>query len=371
VEAKVPFLDLAAEVDSLWPEIRPAVEEVLRSGRFILGANVDALEAEVATYLGVTHAIALGSGTDALVLGLEGLGIEPGDEVITTPFTFIATAEAIHRVGATPVFVDVDAETFNLNPSLVEERITPRTRGILPVHLFGHPADMGRLGEIADRHGLLVLEDGSQAFGAEWEGKKIGGIGAATTFSMYPTKNFAAYGDAGFLSTNDATIAERVRLLRNHGCRDMYRAEMHGYNSRLDEIQAAILRVKLPRIDGWNESRRVAAQVYGTLLGDVAEIRVPSEAGYAHHIYHQYTLRVEGGGRDRVRERLAAAGIATAIYYPVPIHQLSPYRSDVKCPVAERVVDEVLCLPVGPHVSPDTAKRVANEVLAAVRGAGA
>ncbi len=365
---RVPFLDLASEVDSLWGELRPVVEEVLRSGRFILGPNVEALEQETAAYLRAGYAVALGSGTDALVLGLRALEIGPGDEVITSPFTFIATAESIHRVGATPVFVDIDPETFNLDPNRVEESITPRTRALLPVHLFGHPADMTHLCEIAERRGLPILEDASQAFGAECAGERVGSIGHATTFSFYPTKNFGAYGEAGLLSTNDESIADRVRLLRNHGCRENYYAEIHGFNSKLDEIQAAILRVKLPHVEAWNDHRRVVARVYSALLKDVPGVQPPSEAAYARHVYHQYTVRLRAGSRDTVREALTITGIATAVYYPAPLHRMAPYLSSERCPIAERMVDEVLSLPVGPHVSSETAKRIAGQLIEAVRG---
>jgi dTDP-4-amino-4,6-dideoxygalactose transaminase len=360
---KVPLIDLAREARALGTEIREAVEEVLRSGQFVLGPRLEALEREVARYLGVRHAVGLNSGTDALILALEALGVGPGDEVLTTPFTFVGTAEAIRRVGARPVFVDIDPDTFNLDPRLVERALGPRTRAILPVHLFGHPAEMDPLLEIARARGLRVLEDACQAFGASYLGRKAGSLGDAATFSFYPTKSLGAYGDGGMITTDYDAVAEAARELRNHGSLDKYRTSRVGYNSRLDEIQAAILRVKLPHVDRWNETRREMARRYSEALSSVRGVRAPVEAPYAHHIYHQYTVRLGSGVREAVREKLLAAGIATSVYYPVPLHRLAPYRmSSTPLPHAERACEEVLNLPLGPTLREDTPERVAAEL---------
>jgi dTDP-4-amino-4,6-dideoxygalactose transaminase len=355
-------LDLARETESLGEELREALEGVLRTGRFILGPNVEALEDEIARYLGVRHAIGLNSGTDALLIGLEALGVGKGDEVVTSPFTFVATAEAIHRAGATPVFVDIDPVTFNLDPAALEERITERTRALLPVHLFGHPADMDPVVEIARRRGLRVFEDAAQAIGAEYRGRKAGALGDAAAFSFYPTKNLGAYGDGGMIVTDDDEVADRARGLRNHGALDKYRSDVAGHNSRLDEIQAAVLRVKLPRVDAWNDVRREMARRYGEALADVPDVLPPSEAPWAHHVWHQYTIRLPRDLREPIREKLTAAGIATAVYYPVPLHTLGAYRSERTLPEAERAAEQVLCLPIGPTLPDDAVPRVTEEL---------
>jgi dTDP-4-amino-4,6-dideoxygalactose transaminase len=248
----IPVYDPLPEVEALWEELQAAALRVLRSGRYILGPEVEAFEEEVAAYLGVKHAIGANSGTDALVIALRALGVGPGDEVITTPFTFFATAEAISLVGATPVFVDIDPRTFNINPDLIPSAITPRTKAILPVHLYGLPAEMDPILEIARSHGLKVLEDCAQAFGATYKGKKVGTLGDAGAFSFFPTKNLGGFGDGGLIATNSDEVAERARMLRAHGSRRKYYNEAIGYNSRLDALQAALLRVKLPRVDAWN-----------------------------------------------------------------------------------------------------------------------
>jgi dTDP-4-amino-4,6-dideoxygalactose transaminase len=362
VTRSVPFLDLARETESLGEELREALEGVLRTGRFIFGPNVGALEEEIAAYLGVRHAVGLNSGTDALIIGLEALGVGKGDEVVTSPFTFVATAEAIYRTGATPVFVDIDPVTFNLDPGAVEDRITDRTRVLLPVHLFGHPADMDPLLEIAKRRGLRVVEDAAQAFGAEYRGRKAGGLADAAAFSFYPTKNLGAYGDGGMLVTDDDEVADRARALQNHGALDKYRSGLPGHNSRLDEVQAAVLRVKLPRVDAWSDVRREMARRYGEELASVPDVASPSEAPWARHVWHQYTIRLPRDLRDPIREKLTAAGIATAVYYPAPLHTLGAYRSETPQPEAERAAEEVLCLPIGPTLPEDTVPRVTDEL---------
>lgn len=360
-QVKIPIFDPRPQIEELWDEIMAAIERVLRSGQFILGPEVEAFEREVAPYLGVKHAVGVNSGTDALIIALHALGIGPDDEVITTPFTFFATAEAISRVGAMPVFVDIDPMTFNINPELIEPAITPRTRAILPVHLYGHPADMDPIMEIARAYNLKVVEDAAQAFGARYKGKKAGTIGDVGCFSFFPTKNLGGFGDGGLIATNHDEIAARARMLRVHGARKKYYHEMIGYNSRLDEIQAAILRVQLRYIDASNEARRQAARCYDELLHDVAGLVTPGQAPYAWHVYHQYTVRVLQGRRDVLRERLAARGVGTMVYYPVPLHELPVYaetRSDL--PEAEKAAGEVLSLPVWPRITDEFQFRVAT-----------
>ena len=347
-DTHIPMLDLTHEVDEHWNELHEAIARVLRSGRFILGPEVEAFEREVAAYLGVQHAIGLNSGTDALIIGLRALGIGPGDEVITTGYSFFATAEAIALVGAAPVFVDIRLDTFNLDPDLLEAAVTERTRAILPVHLFGKAADMDRIMAVAWRHGLKVLEDCAQSFGA-WAGgtggrrvedaaavgpaaggdaarstspesvQKTGAIGHAGAFSFYPTKNLGAYGDGGLLATSDDEVARVARMLRAHGspAGDRYRHEAVGYNSRLDEIQAAVLRVKLPRVDAANRERRQLAEWYRQRLqGHAALATPPISPG---HVFHQYAVLLPADLRDDVQAALAGCGIGTAAFYPHPL----------------------------------------------------
>lgn len=362
---RIPILNLKPEIDFFWDELNTAVQEVLCSGQFIMGANVRALEEEIASYLGVKYAIGVNSGTDALVIALRAAGIGQGDEVITTPFSFFATAESISLVGALPVFVDIDPQTFNLDPNLIEQAITPRTKGILPVHLFGQAADMDRIMKLAEKHHLKVIEDVAQAFGGEFNGKKLGTLGDAGCYSFYPTKNLGAYGDGGLIVTNNDQIAENARMLRDHGSRRKYYHEQIGYNSRLDEIQAAILRVKLPHIEEWNEGRRRVAGNYNELLKDAAGIITPYEAPYTRHVYHQYTIRITGGNRDRVKEHLADAGIGSVVYYPYPLHQLPVYQDRASgrgLPVVEIISKEVLSLPVWPGLDRNAQKEIVEKI---------
>lgn len=360
---KIPVLDLTPEIETYWNEFITAIQGVLRSGQFILGPNVKAFEEEVAAYLGVKHAIGVNSGTDALVIALRAAGIGPGDEVITTPFTFFATAEAISQVGATPVFVDIDPRTFNINPELIEPAITSKTKAILPVHLYGQAADMDPIMALAAKYNLKVIEDTAQAFGGEYKRRKLGTIGDVGCFSFFPSKNLGAFGDGGLIATNNDEIAELARMLRVHGAKKKYYNEMIGYNSRLDEIQAAILRVKLPHIDKWNEARRQAANRYNELLKDVTGIITPYEAPYGKHVYHQYTIRVTGGKRDKVKQFLAEQGIGTMIYYPVPVHKLPVYtNSNCHLPEAERAAGEVLSMPIWPEIAEETQVHIARVV---------
>lgn len=366
----IPMLDLQSEVDEMWTEINAAIQRVLRSGQFILGPEVAAFEREVASFLGVAHAIGVNSGTDALVIGLRSLGIGPGDEVITTPFTFVATVEAILSVGAIPVFADVDLDSFNVAPDSIRQSLSHATRAVLPVHLFGRPADMEAIMCIANEYGLKVLEDAAQAFGAriavaaegatepngDTEQRRVGGRGDAGAFSLYPTKNLGAYGDAGLLVTDDDKVADMARVLRNHGQRVRYYSETLGYSSRLDELQAAILRVKLPRVDAWNASRREAADRYRTLLSDVNGIVIPVHD--PHHVYHQFTIRVLGGRRDAVADLLREQGIGSSVFYPSTMDRL-PYLSPrSRCPSAAELAGQVLSIPIWPAIEPATQEQV-------------
>lgn len=360
----VPVYDPLPEVEFLWSELEEAFRRVMRSGQYILGPEVEALEREAAAYLGVKHAIGVNSGTDALFIALRALGVGPGDEVITTPFTFFATAEAISLVGATPVFVDIDPRTFNLNPKLIDPALTPRTKAILPVHLYGLPAEMDPILEIARAHGLKVLEDCAQAFGATYKGRKVGTLGDAGAFSFFPTKNLGGYGDGGLIATNDDGVAELARMLRAHGSRRKYHNEMVGYNSRLDALQAAFLRVKLRHVDAFNARRREVAASYHQFLQGVPGLVLPPLV--EGHVFHQYTVRILEG-RDRVAEALAREGVGTMVYYPVPLHRLPVYaHMGAALPEAERAAREVLSLPMGPFLSEEDLLRVAD----ALRGVG-
>ncbi len=368
----VPVLDLAPEIAALRPALDAAFARVLDAGTFILGAEVEAFERECAAFLGVKHAVGVANGTDALVIALRALGVGPGDEVITTPFSFFATAESISAIGARPVFVDIDAATMNLDVAKVEAAITPRTRAILPVHLFGGMADMAPLMDLARRRGLVVLEDVAQAMGAaDADGRKAGAIGHASAFSFFPSKTLGGFGDGGLIATNDDAVADAVRMLRAHGSRVKYRNEVVGYNSRLDTLQAALLRVKLPHLDAALTARRAAARRYNGLLAGIDGLVVP-EIGDGHAV-HQYTVRItadapDGGARrDAVQQALRDAGIETMVYYPVPIDMLPVYAGQsVPASVSARVAGEVLSLPIWPSISPAVQARVAGALKAAL-----
>ncbi len=363
ISMKIPILDLSTEIKSQWTELNDAIQKVLLSGRFIVGENVVAFEKETASYLGVKHAVGLNSGTDALVLGLRALGVGPGDEVITTSFTFFATSEAISLLGATPVFAEIDPITFNIDVAQIEKKITSRTKAILPVHLFGLSADMTPLLEIAKKHKLLVLEDVAQAFGGEHQGKKLGSLGDGGTFSFFPTKNLGAFGDGGLFVTNNDALAEKVRMLRVHGSKKRYHHEMLGYTSRLDELQAAILRVKLPRIDEYNRLRRQVAGRYREMLQGMSHVTLPSQAPEKSHVYHQFTVRITNGQRDEVHQKLAEMGIDTMIYYPIPVHRLEVYGNQFPpLPLTEKAATEVLSLPIWPDITSDIQFQVAKAI---------
>jgi dTDP-4-amino-4,6-dideoxygalactose transaminase len=360
----IPILDLRRQYHALEAEIATATRDVFESGHFINGPNVDAFETEMAAYAGTTFALGLNSGTDALHLALRALDIGPGDEVVTSPFTFIATAEAISMVGATPVFADIDPETFNIDPRAIEAAITARTQAILPVHLYGNPAPMREILAIAERSGLAVIGDCAQAIGATIEGQPVGSFGDAGAFSFFPSKNLGAYGDGGMLVTSRKDIADRVRSLRSHGGRVKYHHEELGVNSRLDELQAAILRVKLPHLNDWIERRRAIAHAYTAALAD--GVTVPREWTGARHVYHQYTVRLPD--RNAAHTALAARGIGTMVYYPVPLHLQAVYEplgyrhGDFEH--AERAAEEVLSLPIFPELHADERDAVIGAVRA-------
>lgn len=361
----IPILDLTPEHDALWPDLATAFERVARSGQYIGGPEVEAFEAEVAAFLGARHAVGLNSGTDALVIALRALGVGPGDEVVTTPFTFFATAEAISLVGATPVFADVDEATFNLHPCLAEAAFTERTRAVIPVHLYGRPMDLADLKAACDARGIAVVEDCAQSFGARFgdgplAGRATGTVGAFGAFSFFPSKNLGAMGDAGMLTTDDKDLAQSARMLRAHGGRRKYHNEVLGYNSRLDALQAALLRVKLPHVADANAARLAAARRYDALLDGLDGLVRPDLP--ETHVVHQYTVRVLGGRRDAVHDALAAEDIQTMVYYPVPVHRLPVYADAGfgAFPVAERLAGEALSLPIGPAIAPDDQVRVAE-----------
>lgn len=346
----VPMVDLKKQFQETKDEILHVLIEILESSQYILGAKVSEFEKKVAVYHGVREAIGVASGTDALHLAIDALGIGEGDEVITTPFTFFATVEAILYTGATPVFVDIEPDTLNIDVSQIEANITGKTKALLPVHLFGHPADMRTLLNIAKKHRLKMIEDCAQSFGAEANGKKVGSIGDAGCFSFYPSKNLGGYGDGGMIILNSTRVADTIRELRNHGSRGSYRHNRVGFNSRLDEIQAGILLVKLIRIDEYNRKRRQNASFYNNLLAD--KVKCPVEKKGAYHVYHQYTIMSRK--RDEIQQKLKENGISSVIYYPVPLHLqkalkfLGYQKGDF--PVTEKAAKEVLSLPMYPEL---------------------
>ncbi|MCX7758603.1 MAG: DegT/DnrJ/EryC1/StrS family aminotransferase [bacterium] len=350
---KIEFFSLKNEIQFLKNEIGQEIMKVLESGKFIMDTNVREFENLICQYFGVKHSVSVNSGTDALVISLRASGIKPGDEVITTPFTFFATVEAISIIGATPIFVDIDEETFNIDPDLIESKTTERTRAILPVHLFGLPCNMQKIMNITKKYGLIVIEDNAQSFGAEvkinGEFKKAGSIGDAGAFSFFPTKNLGAYGDGGIIITNDSKIFDVASMLKNHGSKVKYYNEILGYNSRLDEIQAAILKTKLKYIDKFNASRIEIANRYTELLQDLDNyIKVPKFDSSAYkHVFHQYSIRVLDGLRDEFREFLKNNGIDTFVYYPYPIHQLPLYNDlSYRLPITEKISKEIVSLPM-------------------------
>lgn len=356
----IPMVDLKKQFNDIREEVFKVMAEVLESSQYILGPRVKELEKKIAEYHGVSEAIGVASGTDALHISIESLGIGEGDEVITTPFTFFATAEAILYTGAIPVFVDIAPDTMNIDPAEIEKKITGQTKALLPVHIFGHPADMDAIMAIAGRHNLKVIEDCAQSFGAEIEGRKAGSFGDAACFSFYPSKNLGAFGDGGMILLNDPEVAGKMRKLRNHGAKGSYRHECVGFNSRLDEIQAAILLVKLKRIDDYNRKRRQKADLYNKLLTDTA--MHPLEKPGFTHVYHQYTLRSRK--RDEIQKRLRDNDISSVVYYPVPLHlqdaisYLGYKKGDF--PAAEEAAEMVLSLPIYPELEETAIRQIAD-----------
>ncbi|MCC7117877.1 MAG: DegT/DnrJ/EryC1/StrS family aminotransferase [Anaerolineales bacterium] len=348
----IPLVDLKAQYHSIKAEIDAAVLATLESGHFILGPAVTKFEDSVAAYLGVKHAIGLASGTDALVIALRALNVGAGDEVIIPAYTFFATAGTVMSVGAKPVFVDIDPESYQIDASKIEVAITSKTRAIIPVHLYGHPADMNPILEIARKHNLKVIEDNAQAFGAEYQGKKTGSFGEVACLSFFPTKNLGAFGDAGMVVTEDDALAERMRMLRTHGWKKKYYSEEVGYNSRLDAMQAAILQAKLPHVDTWNEKRREISQRYNEKL-KALNVVTPIEKDWAKHVYHLYILR--SSRRDELQAFLKQKGIASEVYYPLPPHLSEPCRKlgykEGDFPHAELAARETFALPLYPELT--------------------
>lgn len=361
----IPILDNKRQYAQIGAEIEKEVLEVLRSGSYILGKHNKSLEEELATFIGTKHSVAMNSGTDALHLALRALDIGSGDEVITVAFTFVATTEAIGIVGATPVFVDIDENTFNIDAKKIEEKITPKTKAILPVHLYGQPCDMDIIMDIAKRHNLYVIEDCCQAIGATFKGQMVGSFGDIGTFSFYPTKNLGAMGDGGLATTNSQYLKDRMIALRNHGGAVRYYHDEIGVNSRLDEVQAAILRVKMRYIGVWNKKRREVAQKYNDLFAKYPEIITPKEIENSYCVYHQYTIKIEN--RDAVHAMLQENGIGAMIYYPVPLHlqkvhaHLGLKQGDL--PITEKCTKLVMSLPMFPELTLEEQKQVVDTVV--------
>lgn len=365
------MVDLKSQYLRIKPQIDSAIQVVIDSCQFVKGAEVKAFEQELAQYMSVKHAIACGNGTDALQVALMALGLKPGDEVITTDFTFIATVEVIALLGLKPVLVDVDRETFNIDIQGIEKTVTPHTKAIVPVHLFGQCANMEAIMEIAAKHNLYVVEDTAQALGAEYRfsngsTKKAGTIGNIGCTSFFPSKNLGCYGDGGALFTNDDALAEQIRSLTNHGMKVRYHHDQIGVNSRLDTIQAAILRVKLPHLDEYNQARRTAAEKYNAALSEISDIEIPATAAFTNHIFHQYTLKVKNGRRDALKRHLDELGIPNMVYYPIPLHlqkAFAPYVTENKCfPVSETISGEVLSLPMHTELDDVQIERITTAV---------
>lgn len=375
---KIPTLDLVSQTKELYPELLGAFNRVLETGHFILGADVQEFEKETLNFLTDTwakpdtqpyHSIAMNSGTDALVIALKCLGIGPGDEVLCPSFSFFASSECIGNVGATPAFVDVDPVSFNIDLDALEKAITPRTRAMIIVHLYGRPVDMDRVMALAERHHLRVIEDCAQAFGATWKGTKVGTFGDFGTFSFFPSKNLGAFGDGGLLITPDAEYAEKARCLRAHGGKNKQGFTDFGYNSRLDTLQAAFLRVKLPHVPEWNRRRVEVAKTYRDLLGNkisaAQALQLPEIVD--GHVFHQYTVKITDGKRDQVQHYLAKQGIQTMIYYTYSLEALPVYKSQFPpCTNSRQLSKEVLSLPIGPNLNTDTIQIIAKALLEAL-----
>lgn len=363
---KVPMLDLTEQYQNLKAEIMPALDEVMSNAHFILGDNVKKLEKDVAEYSNAKYGIGVANGSDALNIALLACGIKPGDEVIVPSFTFFATAGAVARIGAVPVFVDIDPKTFNIDPAMIEKAITPKTKAVIPVHLYGQMADMDRIKEIADKHNLFIIEDAAQAIGSTYKGKKVGELGTSACYSFFPTKNLGAYGDAGMIITSDDEIGEKIRVLRVHGSKPKYYHHVLGYNSRLDEMQAAILNVKFLHLNDWSEKRREKAQTYTKLIKELIgeQIVTPYEEEFNHHVFHQYTIRVQK--RDELQAYLKEQGVETMVYYPKPLH-LQPVFAELgyregDLPETEKATQEAISLPMFPELKTEQQQYVVEKI---------
>lgn len=370
----VPLCDIAAQYRALQDEIEGAVLRVLRSGQAILGPEVARFEEETAAYCQAAYAVGCASGTDALSLALHALDIGPGDEVILPPFTFFATAGCVLRCGATPVFADIDPLTFNLDPDAIEAKVTPRTRAVMPVHLFGQCADLSPIWDLADKHSLYVIEDAAQSFGADYQGRRCGTLGDISCFSFYPSKTLGALGDAGLVTTNNAALARKMAALRVHGSETKYFHKYLGWNARLDAVQAAILRVKLPHVEGWIEARRDAAARYDALIEDAdlnGFLHRPHSRPYGRHTFNQYVVRVSAGHRDALMKHLKDQGVGCDVYYPLSLHQQECVGhlgySDGDFPASEEAARAVLALPLYPEITETQQRRVVDVCAAYVR----
>ncbi|MEM7759028.1 MAG: DegT/DnrJ/EryC1/StrS family aminotransferase [Cyanobacteria bacterium P01_A01_bin.40] len=373
---QIPPVDLTRQYELIKEETNSAVLDILRSGRYIGGEAITTFEQDFANYIGVSECVSCNSGTDALFLALKALNIAEGDEVITTPFSFFATTEVISRVGAKPIFIDIDSRTFNLNLAQIEQAITPETKAIIPVHLFGQPVNMTELMSLAQRHNLYIIEDCAQATGATWGEDKIGGIGHVGCFSFFPTKNLGACGDGGAITTNDPAIAKQMRILKEHGSPSRYRHDFIGINSRIDAVQAVILKVKLRYLDYWNEQRQKAAEYYQELLQSVPSLKLPQPLSGGNSVWNQYTVCISelastlnpddskhSSRRELVKQKLQARGIISMIYYPIPLH-LQPVYQDLgyqkgQLPTVEQAAREVLSLPIFPGIDEAEQEQVA------------
>jgi dTDP-4-amino-4,6-dideoxygalactose transaminase len=365
----IPMVDLRAQYAAIKKEIDSAIREVLEAQQFILGPNVEAFESEIANYCGRKFAVGVASGTDALILAAHAAGISSGDEVLVPAFSFIATADAISLLRAKPVFVDIQPDTFCIDPRKLPEKLTKRTRAMIPVHLYGQSAEMRPILELASEHGVKVIEDNAQALGATYQGRRAGSLGDFGCISFFPSKNLGGYGDAGMIVTDSEDDYRRLRMLRNHGSSTRYVSEEQGWNSRLDELQAAILRVKLRHLDEWCAARRANAAHYDQCLNNIRGLRVPHAASWGEHVYHQYTIRVER--RDHVQKFLQREGIASTVYYPVPMHLQPIYKhlgyKPGDLPESERVSAEVLSLPIHPELTTGDIERVAETIARALK----
>jgi dTDP-4-amino-4,6-dideoxygalactose transaminase len=370
----VPLCDLQAQLRDLEPQLQEAISRVLRSGQVINGPEVVQFEQDAARYCGAAYGVGCSSGSDALLLALAALGVGSGDEVILPPFTFFASVGAVCRLGARPVFADICSTTYNLDPYQVESKITPRTKAIMPVHLFGQCVEMEPLWSIAERHNVPIVEDAAQAIGAEYHGNRAGTLGAIACYSFYPSKNLGAYGDAGLVVTNDPEWTDRMRCLRNHGMEPKYHHKYLGWNARLDALQAALLRVKLPHLDRWTEMRQAAARRYDALIEEqhlTAFLQRPTIAGQRRHVFNQYVVRVARGQRDALVRHFRADKIGCEIYYPIPLHLQECLghlgHRDGDFPTSERAAQEVLALPMFPEITVEQQRRVVGSVAAYLR----